>query len=233
MRVNDAMPWQTGLPEPNKQAAPVPAKDTKPTVETVPEQQTMTAQPEPFRVVGEVLHTYIVVEWQGSVYFIDKHAAHERILYNELRKAEHSESQLLLAPLSVTLSREEFAALTEADELLKTAGFDVEEFGGNTLLVRAVPMMLASGNIAESLREIAGRLLSGRREITTEKLDWVYHSVACRAAVKAGDITTPAEWQRLAERVLYDDDIRTCPHGRPVCFALTQKEIEKQFGRIV
>ena len=94
-------------------------------------------------------------------------------------------------------------------------------------------MPLVGTDIAESLREIAGGLLAGRREITTAKLDWIYHSVACRAAVKAGDISTPAELQRLAERVLWQDDVRTCPHGRPVCFELTAKEIEKQFGRIV
>ena len=116
---------------------------------------------------------------------------------------------------------------------LAAAGFEVEEFGDRAIIVRAVPMMMADGDIAESIREIAGGLLSGRREITTAHRDWIYHSVACRAAVKAGDHSTPAEWQRLAERVLYDDDIRTCPHGRPVCFELTATEIEKQFGRIV
>ncbi len=197
-------------------------------------QQTIEpSQPEPIRVLGEVLHTYIIAEWNGSVYFIDKHAAHERILYEELKKTAHKDAQLLLSPLSVSLSREEYGALTEAAESLAQAGFEVEEFGGNTLLVRAVPMMLADSNIAESLREIAGGLLSGRREITTERLDWIYHSVACRAAVKAGDGSTPQELLQLAQRVLYNDDIRTCPHGRPVCFELTAKEIEKQFGRIV
>ncbi len=188
---------------------------------------------EPVLVIGEVLQTYIVAQWKDTVYFIDKHAAHERLLYNELKNTAHTDSQMLLAPLTVSLSREEFGALTEVQEALEQAGFEVEEFGGNTLLVRAVPMILADGGIAESLREIAGGLLSGKREITTDRLDWIYHSVACRAAVKAGNQSTPKERQSLAERVLLHDDIRTCPHGRPVCFALTKKEIEKQFGRIV
>ncbi|MBR5540445.1 MAG: DNA mismatch repair protein MutL, partial [Clostridia bacterium] len=185
------------------------------------------------RLLGEALRTYIIVEWNGSVHFIDKHAAHERILYNELKQTAGHDAQILLAPLSVSVSREEYGALAEAIEQLKQAGFELEEFGGNTLLVRAVPMMLADGNIIESLREVAGGLLSGKREITTNRLDWIYHSVACRAAVKAGDGSTPQELTRLAERVLYNDDIRTCPHGRPVCFELTAKELEKQFGRIV
>ena len=210
--------------ERERTAAPEPVEAETPSlVET----------PEPVRVVGEVLHTYIIAEWRSSVYFIDKHAAHERILYNELCQSEHSDAQLLLAPLTVSLSREEFDALITARDALAEAGFDVEEFGGNALLVRTAPMMLADGDIAESLREIAGGLLSGRREVTTARRDWIYHSVACRAAVKSGDGSTPQELQKLAERVLQEDDIRTCPHGRPVCFELTAREIEKQFGRIV
>ena len=217
---------------------PIEKKPEQPSAKQVP----ITAEPatllseteqEPVLVIGEVLQTYIVAQWRDSVYFIDKHAAHERLLYNELKNTAHTDSQMLLAPLTVSLSREEFGALTEAKVSLEQAGFETEEFGGNTLLVRAVPMMLADGGIAESLREIAGGLLSGKREITTDRLDWIYHSVACRAAVKAGNHSTPQERQSLAERVLLHDDIRTCPHGRPVCFELTKKEIEKQFGRIV
>lgn len=217
---------------PAKKDVPTPSPAVVPQPEPV--QQTIAqAEPEPIRLLGEALHTYIIAEWRGSVYFIDKHAAHERILYNQLKETAAEEAQILLSPLSVSLSREEYGALTEAGEQLKQAGFELEEFGGNTLLVRAVPMMLIDGNVAENLREIAGGLLSGKREITTERLDWIYHSVACRAAVKAGDGSTPQELLQLAQRVLYNEDIRTCPHGRPVCFELTAREIEKQFGRIV
>ncbi len=235
---DDTSPLDIVFEKPKTEAHTPPVKTVQPLPKAeepaMPVQQTIRPeQPEPIRVLGEALHTYIIVEWRGSVYFIDKHAAHERILYNELKQTAHKDSQLLLAPLSVSLSREEFGALMEAAASLAEAGFEVEEFGGNTLLVRAIPMMLADGDVAESLREIAGGLLSGRREITTERLDWIYHSVACRAAVKAGDGSTPPELQKLAQRVLYNDDIRTCPHGRPVCFELTAREIEKQFGRIV
>ncbi len=211
---------------------PVSASASANTVEVLQQQFTENTQ-EPVQFIGEALQTYVIVQWRGSVFFIDKHAAHERLLYNELKQTAHNDSQLLLAPIAVSLGREEFGALLEVQETLAQAGFEIEEFGGNTLLVRAVPMMLADGGIEESLREIAGGLLSGRREITTDRLDWIYHSVACRAAVKAGDNSTPRELKVLAERVLYHDDIRTCPHGRPVCFELTKKEIEKQFGRIV
>ena len=218
-----------------KEEAPV-APQQKTTGENTPEvsqEQLPEIKEEPVQIIGEVLQTYVVAQWRGSVFFIDKHAAHERLLYNELKQTAHNDSQLLLVPVAVSLGREEFGALLEAQEALVQAGFETEEFGGSTLLVRAVPMMLADTGIEESLREIAGGLLSGRREVTTDRLDWIYHSVACRAAVKAGDNSTPGELKALAERVLYHDDIRTCPHGRPVCFELTKKEIEKQFGRIV
>lgn len=188
---------------------------------------------EAIRYLGEAFRTYVVVEWGESLYFIDKHAAHERILYNRLKETAHSEAQMLLSPVSVLLSREEYTALTENRSLLAQAGFEVEEFGGNTLLVRAVPMMLQGGDIAAAVQEIAGGFLSGRREITMDKLDWIYHSTACRAAVKAGNLNHPEELRQLAERILLHDDIRYCPHGRPVCFELTRKELEKQFGRIV
>lgn len=236
-RLRDVMP--AVMPKPMPTPMPVPTPEpiveqvTMPIAPPVVEQVTVETAPPPVRVVGEVLGTYIVAEWQGVVYFIDKHAAHERMLYNELKQNDHADAQVLLSPVTVTLSREEADALTEAADSLAEAGFEVEEFGDRALIVRAVPMMMAEGDIADSIREIAGGLLSGRREVTTARRDWIYHSVACRAAVKAGDHSTPAEWKRLAERVLLDDDIRTCPHGRPVCFALSKAEIEKQFGRIV
>ncbi len=235
LRQSKAQEIGTIPPMPVLTRAPVePAPPTEvPTPPIVERQEELTATPEPVRLVGEVLHTYIIAEWRGSVYFIDKHAAHERLLYNELKREARCDSQLLLAPQTVELSHEELDALCAADEALRAAGFDVEPFGGRSVLVRAVPVLLGSENIAESLREIAGGLLAGRREVTTAKSDWIYHSVACRAAVKAGDSSTPQELQRLAERVLWADDVRTCPHGRPVCFELTAREIEKQFGRIV
>ena len=108
----------------------------------------------------------------------------------------------------------------------------VEDFGGSEVLVRGIPMLLCTEDPAAVICEVAGGLAAGRREITTDRLDWLYHNTACRAAVKAGNRGTPAERQRLAEEVLWDDSVRTCPHGRPVCFVLTRREIEKQFGRV-
>ena len=186
----------------------------------------------PIKYVGEAFDTYVVVEMSGSLFFIDKHAAHERLLYNQLRENPRQDAQMLLEPVSVMLSREEYGAVITHLEALEKAGFEVEDFGGATVLVRAVPLILAGCDVAAAIQEIAGGLVSGRREIAMDKLDWIYHSTACRAAVKAGDNSRPDELLILAERVLWNDDIRYCPHGRPVCFELTRRELEKQFGRV-
>jgi DNA mismatch repair protein MutL len=232
------LPWDIVVDEPvTKPQSPsvkTPREETPVPSQPVIQEQTVLEQaaPEPIRYIGEVLRTYVLAEWKGSLFIIDKHAAHERILYNDLKKARKHDAQYLLTPVSVSLSREEYGALLEQLETLSAAGFEVEDFGGS-LLVRAIPAVLTGGDETAILREIAGGLLSGKREITTGTLDWIYHSVACRAAVKAGDMSTPKELTALAQRVLWEDDVRTCPHGRPVCVELTKKELEKQFGRIV
>ncbi|HCC00707.1 MAG TPA: DNA mismatch repair protein MutL, partial [Ruminococcaceae bacterium] len=161
-----------------------------------------------------------------------KHAAHERLLYEELKKKRSSAAQMLLSPHTVTLSREEYAAIMENKPLLKDAGFEVDDFGGLTILVRAAPTYLREEDIVPTVEEIAGKLIVSKKEVLPDRMDWLFHSIACRAAIKAGDKTGAEEAQQLAERVLALDDVRYCPHGRPVAFVLTKKEIEKQFGRL-
>ncbi|MBQ8751551.1 MAG: hypothetical protein IJZ13_00415, partial [Clostridia bacterium] len=209
-----------------EEAVPEPSAPALPAVE-------LTTEPEKsVKLVGEAFDTYIFAEYDGVLYCIDKHAAHERMLYNELVSRQQQEVQLLLAPVSVSLKKEEFGALMEEKEALYTAGFEVEDFGDSTLLVRSVPMMLTGCDIADVMQEIAGGLLSGRREITTNKQDWIYHSTACRAAIKAGNKSHPRELEELARRVLQNDDIRYCPHGRPVCIHWSRNDLEKLFGRV-
>ena len=195
--------------------------------------QTAILEETPIQYVGELFATYILAQRGESLFIIDKHAAHERILYNELKAQEHHEEQMLLAPVAVTVSREEHTALMDAVEELYTAGISIEDFGGQSVLVRSFPLDLAGEDIDNTLREIASGLVGGNREVQTAKLEWIYHSSACRAAIKAGDISKPAELLELAKRVLSDDSIRFCPHGRPVCIEMTKKELEKQFGRIL
>ena len=185
------------------------------------------------RYIGELFATYILCEMDGAFYIIDKHAAHERLIYNQLTSTEHTESQTLLVPISVTLSSEEYDALMNHEADLTAAGFEVEEFGDREILLRAIPAVLTGCNLPDTVREIASGFASGAMHIRSSAIDWLYHSTACRAAVKAGDITSAMELERFAQRVLYNDDLRTCPHGRPVCVAFTKQEIEKFFGRIV
>ncbi|HCC35183.1 MAG TPA: DNA mismatch repair endonuclease MutL [Ruminococcaceae bacterium] len=196
-----------------------------------PEQRLDFATDEP-KLIGEVFGTYILAEKSGTLYIIDKHAAHERILFEQL-KANRREAhvQLLLSPAVVTLSKEEYDALLQNTVLLEDAGFEIEDFDGS-ILVRGVPSMAEDLEINALIQEIAGKLMAKEREISTEGLDFIFHSVACRAAVKAGDRLTPGEMLTLAKQVLCEDSIRYCPHGRPVCYELGKKEIEKQFGRI-
>ena len=214
----------------------------KPMEETVPNAvpvvieepvQTVMEQEMPIQYVGELFSTYVLVQRGESLFIIDKHAAHERILYNQLKAQAHNEEQMLLSPVAVTVSREEHTALLGAVEELQTAGIAIEDFGGQSVLVRSFPLDLTGEDIDNTLREIATGLVGGNREVQTAKLDWIYHSSACRAAIKAGDISKPAELLELAKRVLTDDSVRFCPHGRPVCIEMTKKELEKQFGRIL
>lgn len=191
---------------------------------------------EPFlppKIIGEVFSTYILAEHGEELLVIDKHAAHERMLYNDLKQTTETASQMLLQSVAVTLTPDACSALFAELPLLEKAGYALEDFGGSTVLVRAVPTILSGCDVTAIIEEIAGGLISGKRDILTKKEDWIYHSIACRAAVKAGDNTTRSEMQALVERVLTDDTVRFCPHGRPVCFVLTKKELEKQFGRIV
>lgn len=185
-----------------------------------------------YTVIGEAFSTYIIVEFQNQLYFIDKHAAHERMLFEKLRKENGKKyAQLLLAPFSVTMSKEEYSAVLEGQELLQKAGFEIEDFGSGSVLVRSCPLNLSSEDLDPLFTEVAQYLMEHRHEVEPEKLDWLYHNVACRSAVKAGDAMTASELQYLVDRLLADDSIRYCPHGRPVLITLSRGDLEKQFGR--
>ncbi len=186
-----------------------------------------------FKILGEAFKTYIFVEMNGSVFVIDKHAAHERINFNKLKNAEHHlGSQILLEPVSVTLGKDEYAAVLENLDLVGKAGFDVSDFGNGSVIVRSCPTDLDGDEIVPLISELAGYLLKNKRELMNEHLEWIYHNVACRSAIKAGDKTNPAEIYELVKTVMNDKDVRFCPHGRPVMIEITRNELEKQFGRI-
>ncbi len=184
------------------------------------------------KIVGEVFNTYIIIERDGYMCLIDKHAAHERILYEKLAKEYKSvNSQLLLVPVSVKLSATEKNAVLQYEQIIKDSGIEVEDFGGNEVIVRAVPMDVSPNEAGELLIEIADKLTKNPRESESEKMQWTLHSIACKAAIKGGDKTPIASLIQLAEDVLQEKIPLFCPHGRPVVLKITKKEIEKQFGR--
>lgn len=219
---------------PEKVINPPAAEPEKPIIpERVAVDITREAEDEkpPVTLIGEAFLTYIIVQMGESVFMIDKHAAHERILFNKLKKEQKTEMQAPLTAVTVSLTREEYNAVISNTEKLSKAGFEVEDFGNSSVRVSAVPAALTKEDIPSVISELAGDLLKGKAP-DAERLDDMYHTVACKAAIKAGSRTSPLEMQKLAERVLYSDDIMYCPHGRPVAFEIKRRELEKQFGRI-
>lgn len=185
-----------------------------------------------FRLVGEAFKTYLIVEIDKELYFIDKHAAHERMNYERFKAQSTVEVQMLLAPVAVNLSKDEFNTVTENAELLNQCGFETEPFGESTVVVRAVPSLVGDSDVKDLITEIAQKLLEHKTDILPDKIDWIYHSASCRGAVKAGDKTTPQEQELFVKKLLSMPEIRFCPHGRPVFIKISKYDIEKQFGRV-
>ena len=200
--------------------------------DTAPEQVRIEAKQEaPWRIAGEVLKTYIVCEDEkGCVYLIDKHAAHERIRFDALKA--HTQplmAQVLLSPVAVTLSAEEYGAVLENFDTLHAFGFSCEDFGGSTVLLREVPADILAADAAATLEELAQKLVLGRADPKAAR-DGLLHTIACKSAIKAGMTTDRTEMAALVEQV-QSGKVQYCPHGRPVCVKLTQYEIEKMFKR--
>ena len=186
-----------------------------------------------YRIVGEIFNTYILVESGGELILIDKHAAHERLIYERLlSQRENPDSQMLLTPLPITLDKNQYDAVTRSIDLLAQAGFEVEDFGMGTVLLRSVPTILSGDDAEGAFLEIAGQLRAGQTSVTTERIDWIYHTIACKSAVKGGDRNLPGELAELVLTLISNPDVRYCPHGRPIFVSLKQREIEKYFGRI-
>lgn len=183
------------------------------------------------RVIGEAFHTYIVAEDAQGLILLDKHAAHERILFNQLKETTDIARQQLLTPYIAELTPGEFAALRDNSTIVQSAGFDIAPFGETSFAVRAVPAYLDAAEIQAVLIEMADKLQSSRAP-TPDRFDDLIHTVACKAAIKAGKGTSMTELQQLCDRVLHDTGLSACPHGRPVTVRLTKYEIDKLFKRV-
>ena len=238
--------WNPAREAPKEEPESAPCAETEPDAPEAAEQETVLAepeqmnfdptadQPEPLRYVGEVFRTYILAERGDELCLIDKHAAHERQLYEKLAaNYGNVPSQMLLEPAAIDLAAEEKQALLDNIPLLENAGLEIADFGGNTVVLRAVPADVEPQNTESLLVEIANKLLKGGHDALNEHTEWVLHSISCRAAIKAGDKSSPQELLALAEKILSGEVPPFCPHGRPCVLKLTRKELEKQFGRIV
>lgn len=185
-----------------------------------------------FKLIGEAFKTYLIVEIENELYFIDKHAAHERMNFERFKAQATVETQMLLAPVVVNLTKDEFIAISENVELIKKCGFELEEFGESQIIVRAIPSLVDGDSVKDLILEIAQKLLEHKTDILPDKIDWIYHSASCRGAVKAGDYTSRQEQEMFVKKLLSMPNIRFCPHGRPVFIKMSKYDIEKQFGRV-
>ena len=225
-------------PELTAEPAVQPEAEAKKPVEVITAVETEKESEEPeletdivIEYIGEAFSTYIIVRKGESLYLIDKHAAHERILFNRLKSEAENHPQILLSPEQVTLTKDEYTVVVENLGLLEKAGFEIDDYGDGTVLVRSIPSALAGESVAALMSELAANL-GEKAAVEVERLERIYETVSCRSAVKAGNLSSPEELIALAETVLGSKEIMYCPHGRPVAIELTKREIEKQFGRL-
>lgn len=205
-----------------KKPAPEPEKPKEP--EYIPER---------IRVVGELFRTYIVCEGEDSMLLIDKHAAHERINFEKLKKGFSSSAQYLFEPAEVFLSPAEYNGLSEFSDRLADVGILLEFCEGSKVKVLALPQLLDREDPVEIVEGIAKIAAKGNSNIQGELFDDMLHTAACKMSIKAHDINDIAELQVIADEVVNNKDIRFCPHGRPVCTQITRRQMEKYFSRIV
>ena len=218
--------------KPAEKLVPVPPVSA-PVIPAEPEQTELPMPKEiPWRMVGELYNSYILVEQGEEAFLIDKHAAHERILFEKLKANQEAiSSQMLLTPVPVRLRPDAVAILLANKDLLEQMGFEIDQFGDNTVLLRQIPMDLNPDDAAEAAESLAADLLNGRREEKENLRDELLHTVACKAAIKAGWHTDEKELLALTKQVMAREELKYCPHGRPICITLSKKQLEKQFKR--
>ena len=220
-------PAPAAVPEP----VPVPEPEPEPAQQTIQLPDAPAREEAPWRIAGEVLKTYIICEdGDGAVWLIDKHAAHERVRFDALKASPVPPmAQQLLTPAAVNLDGEAYSAVLDNLPLLERCGFQCEDFGGGTVLVRALPDDVPAAEAASTLEELAQKLLLQRADPEGLRDD-LLHTIACKSAIKAGMTSDVTELAALVRRV-QSGEIRYCPHGRPVAAKLTRYELEKMFKR--
>ena len=186
------------------------------------------------KVLGEIFKCYIMVQNDSdSIILIDKHAAHERIIFEKLKSSteEKVESQMLISPIVITLNKMEYSCVIENLQIFKDSGYYLEDFGPGNILVRSIPMYVDASGTKNFVIEIANYILKNKKDLSTSYLDWLYHNIACRSAIKAGNISSNEEILDLVDKLISNPDIKYCPHGRPIYFSVSKKDIDKKFNR--
>ena len=227
--ITDSFPVEQPEPAAQIDVQPAPVKNAQPEAEIKPLIET---DDNSYTYIGEAFKTYLIVEKNPrELILIDKHAAHERIVFEQLKKDKGSgHAQMLLQPITVTLNKLDFDSVIGHLDVFAEAGFDIDDFGSGAVIIRSAPQYLPEGDIESSVVEMAGYLSENKKEIRSEKMEWIYHNISCRAAIKGGNTNTERELIELARRV-EDEDVRHCPHGRPVCVVIKKRELERWFGR--
>ena len=221
---------------------PKPIIDEKPVIQQEVIKTEEKSEPVPLikqdevfiRYIGEAFNTYIIAEKNNKeILLVDKHAAHERMIYEKL-KAEKAGafSQMLLQPVTVTLDKSEYISAISNLDIFSECAFEVEDFGNSTVIVRSIPQYIDVADVNDCIVEMAEHMASGKNDVYSEKMDWFYHNVACRSAIKAGNKSTVQELVDIIKKLEENPQLKYCPHGRPICIAMTKNEIEKQFGRV-
>ena len=183
--------------------------------------------------IGEAFSTYIVAQNGQSLYLVDKHAAHERIIYEKLKKPDHENSaQYLLEPINVVLTPKEAEAAMENKEYFEKIGFDFDEFGANTVIIRSIPTPIAQSDAGDVFTFLAGKLSEGNNKSAGEIFDRALFTAACRAAIKAGDRHTDFDNKYILDEIFNNEAVLYCPHGRPVIYEFTKQKLDKMFDRL-
>ena len=218
---------------PAEKPAEKPIEETKKAEPSAaPLQQELSLPVQPWRLIGEALDTYIIVEQGETLLFIDKHAAHERILFEKLKEEQDAiASQMLLQPILCTPEREESALLLENAAILSEFGYILNDYGDGTLAIGQIPADLSPEDAETVLLELAAQLKRGKRPDPKSLRDEMLHTIACKAAVKGGSHSDSAELHTLVEQVLSREDLKYCPHGRPICAMMSRSQLERQFKR--
>lgn len=195
------------------------------------EEYSLNAEDE-IKYIGEVFNTYLIAQVKDEMIIIDKHAAHEREIFNEITREAKVYKQILAAPLIINCSKKEYDVLLDNKNLLSKTGFEIDDFGQKSIALRTCPSVLINDDLEAAIMEFASYLMY-EKNVANDKLNWLYESIACRAAVKANDDLSDYEKEIFVKRILNDKNVEFCPHGRPVYIKYSKSKIEKLFGRIV